>query len=88
VFEVVDGSVDTVEVGVVAAVSPTSCSAPVDGVQTTVIAGDVVVHDVPPLPTSKDQCKNGGWKTYRVFRNQGDCVSFVATRGKNQPSGP
>lgn len=38
-------------------------------------------------PTSKDQCKNDGWKTYGTFKNQGDCVSFVATKGKNQPSG-
>jgi hypothetical protein len=39
------------------------------------------------LPASKDQCKHGGWRTYGVFKNQGDCVSFVATKGKNQPSG-
>jgi hypothetical protein len=39
------------------------------------------------LPTSKDQCKNGGWRTFGVFKNQGDCVSFVATKGKNQPAG-
>jgi hypothetical protein len=39
------------------------------------------------LPTQKDQCKNGGWNTYGVFKNQGDCVSFVATGGKNPPSG-
>ena len=34
----------------------------------------------PPL--SKDECKNGGWRTFnypRVFKNQGDCVSFVVT---------
>ncbi len=38
------------------------------------------------LPTSKDNCKNDGWKTYgSTFKNQGDCVSFVATNGKNQP---
>ncbi|MGB0091072.1 MAG: hypothetical protein WBP81_00805 [Solirubrobacteraceae bacterium] len=42
----------------------------------------------PPLPTSKDQCKKGGWKSFGgQFKNQGDCVSFVATGGKNQPSG-
>jgi hypothetical protein len=49
--------------------------------------GDLVVVDVKPLPTSKDQCKNGGWQAYGVFKNQGDCVSFVATGGRNQPSG-
>jgi hypothetical protein len=38
------------------------------------------------LPTSKDQCKNGGWQTFGVFKNQGDCVSFVATRGRNPPA--
>jgi hypothetical protein len=25
------------------------------------------------------------WRTYVVFKNQGDCVSFVATGGKNEP---
>jgi hypothetical protein len=40
------------------------------------------------LPTSKDQCMNNGWKSYgSTFKNQGDCVSFIATKGKNQPSG-
>jgi hypothetical protein len=36
--------------------------------------------------TDKTQCKNGGWQNYGVFKNQGDCVSFVATGGKN-PAG-
>ena len=40
---------------------------------------------VPILPTSTQQCKAGGWQTYSVFKNQGDCVSFVATGGKNPP---
>ena len=52
-----------------------------------VSVGDIVVIDAPPLPTSKDQCKNGGWRNYGVFKNQGDCVSFVATGGKNPPAG-
>jgi hypothetical protein len=34
-----------------------------------------------------DQCKNGGWKAFGIFKNQGDCVSFVATNGKNPPAG-
>ncbi len=37
------------------------------------------------LPVSKDECKNGGWEAFGVFKNQGDCVSFVATQGKNEP---
>ena len=42
----------------------------------------------PPTPTTREQCMNGGWRTYGVFKNQGDCVSFVATKGKNPPAGP
>jgi hypothetical protein len=41
-----------------------------------------------PLPTSKNECKSGGWRSYGVFKNQGDCVSFVATKGKNPPANP
>ena len=48
------------------------------------IEGDIVIIDTP----SKDQCKNDGWRTFGVFNNQGDCLSFVATGGKNPPSGP
>lgn len=37
------------------------------------------------LPTSTDQCKNGGWQDFQIFKNQGDCVSYVASKGKNPP---
>jgi len=47
--------------------------------------GDLVVTDGPSVPSSKDQCRKGGWRVYGVFRNQGDCVSFAATKGKNPP---
>lgn len=38
------------------------------------------IADTAP-PTSKDQCKDDGWKTFNnpTFKNQGDCVSYVAT---------
>jgi hypothetical protein len=37
---------------------------------------------------AKRRCKHGGWKNFgSTFKNQGDCVSFVATGGKNPPSG-
>jgi len=44
-----------------------------------------------PTPT-KDQCKDNGWKTLvdsqgHKFKNQGDCVSFFATKGKNLGAG-
>ncbi len=35
-------------------------------------------------PTNKDQCKDNLWKNFNnpSFKNQGDCVSFVASGGK------
>jgi len=50
----------------------------------SLLSGPVPVN----LPTSKDQCTNNGWKGYgTTFKNQGDCMSFVVTGGKNQASG-
>jgi hypothetical protein len=42
-----------------------------------------------PPPTSANQCKNGGWQTFTApaFKNQGDCVSYVATKGTNPGNG-
>ena len=55
---------------------------------------DDVVLLVATLPTSKDECKKNGWATFvnvntdqEIFKNQGDCVSFVASQGKNRPAG-
>jgi hypothetical protein len=34
------------------------------------------------------QCQQGGWMSFgTLFKNQGDCVSFFATGGKNRPAG-
>jgi hypothetical protein len=43
-----------------------------------------------PSPTSKDQCKNNGWKTFNnpTYKNQGDCVSAVASNGKAKGNPP
>ena len=48
---------------------------------------------VSTLPTSIDECKKGGWENFvnvntgvQIFKNQGDCVSFVATQGRNPPA--
>jgi hypothetical protein len=40
------------------------------------------------VPASKDQCKKDGWMTRvrtdgSTFKNQGDCVSYVATGGRH-----
>lgn len=43
----------------------------------------------PVVPTSKDQCKKSGWKTFNdpSFKNQGDCVSYIASGGKKAIKG-
>ena len=46
---------------------------------------NVVVSETVP---TKDECKNGGWQSMidnagNSFKNQGDCVSYFATKGKN-----
>jgi hypothetical protein len=46
-----------------------------------------VVESEPAAPTEKAECKDGGWETYDIFKNQGDCVSYVATGGSNEPAG-
>jgi hypothetical protein len=52
------------------------------------VNGQVQVPETTSAPTTKDDCKNGGWQTFDPpFKNQGDCVSFVATKGKNPPNG-
>jgi hypothetical protein len=38
----------------------------------------IVPRRTPSLPTSKDECKNGGWRNYG-FKNQGRCLVFVFT---------
>jgi PKD repeat protein len=51
-------------------------------------ATNSVTHPVTvSYPISKDQCKSGGWQNYGgIFKNQGDCVSFVSTGGGNPPA--
>lgn len=62
---------------------PTECPVPSE-VGEPILAGDITVTDAQPFPTSKEQCKNGGWQTFGVFENQGDCVSFVRRQARQQ----
>lgn len=66
---------------------PTVCPANPSIALSPIFGGDITVHDARPLPTTREQCKNGGWQSFPGFKNQGDCVSFVATGGKNPPAG-
>ena len=53
------------------------------------IDGVAVTEEIPTEePSTKDDCKDGGWESMtdtagNSFKNQGDCVSFFATKGKN-----
>ena len=50
---------------------PTTFGGPLSG-------GDITVTDALPPPASRDQCKNGGWKSFgAMFENQGQCVALV-----------
>ena len=37
------------------------------------------------LPATKEECKTGGWAQFGIFKNQGDCVSWIASDGRNAP---
>jgi hypothetical protein len=60
---------------------------------TTSLASDATPDWQPlSLPGSKADCRNGGWKALTdhhgvPFKNQGDCVSYVATGGSNPGNG-
>ncbi len=49
------------------------------------------VIDTKVLPLTAAACKKNGWTSYydngTRFKNQGDCVSFVATGSRNLPAG-
>lgn len=72
-----DGS--ALSTGFVAADGESTAIAQPSGWNTT--AGVVLTA----VPASKDACKHGGWMKFDnpVFTNQGDCVSYVATGGRN-----
>jgi hypothetical protein len=69
--------------------SPTECPDPTGPLPGSVIdppavfdTGDIVITDAQPFPASKDQCKNGGWRSFPGFQHQGECVAFVERRPK------
>ena len=52
----------------------------------------VQVLDTVLVPRSANDCKKGGWTRLTddrgvPFKNQGDCVSYVTTKGKNKAAG-
>jgi hypothetical protein len=43
----------------------------------------ILTQPILIVPTSKDECKDGGWSYFPQFENQGQCVSFVENGGDN-----
>jgi hypothetical protein len=72
-------------IGLSGASSPADCDfvPPVSAAE--LIEGGISIVDAPALPSSKEQCKQGGWRAFGVFRNQGDCITFVSGAGKPAP---
>lgn len=51
------------------------------------VVGTAVAPPPPPppaMPTTREQCFNGGWQQFAGFKNQGACVSWVATNGRSR----
>ena len=73
-----NGAPDIVELSVGPSQPPGNCSFPLGSIRDLDFGGNLVVVDAQPFPTSKDQCKNGGWRSFgETFKNQGQCVAFV-----------
>ena len=75
------------------AIAITAVVASVGGIATVSAAHSDHGQAQPLTGYNKDQCKNGGWRNFKnpdgspMFKNQGDCVAFFASGGKNPPSG-
>jgi hypothetical protein len=57
-------------------IGPSGCPSVLPGGGLEVVSGHIAITDAQPLPTSKEQCRNGGWAQFG-FTNHGQCVAFV-----------
>ena len=63
---------------------PASCDRPRERELLPVAEGDILVTEAPrPVPTTKDQCRDGGWRDFAIFQNQGQCIAYVAQDPKD-----
>jgi hypothetical protein len=75
-IHVVDDSPDTFSAQFLKRAA-TDCSPPPEMNVFPLTSGDITVIDAPGAPTSKQQCKNGGWRNFPQFKNEGLCIAFV-----------
>jgi hypothetical protein len=67
---------DTFDFEAFAPPGPTNCSLTPPVLSFRNWVANLTVIDATPSPTSKEQCKHGGWAQFG-FKNQGQCVAFV-----------
>jgi hypothetical protein len=65
---------------------PGSCAARFGFADAEISEGDVTVTDAPPPPTSKSQCRNGGYAAFG-FKNQRQSVALVERGIREQGPG-
>jgi hypothetical protein len=73
---------DRIDFHTVAAL-PNDCPAPSE-VSAPTVSGDITITDAQPLPTATRQCKNGGWRSFGVFKNQGQCIRSVRHQARQK----
>ena len=66
------------------AVEPSQSGGDITGFFAEAFLSDLTQTE-PIRPTTVEQCTKGGALTFGIFKNQGDCVAFVQTQGKNEP---
>jgi hypothetical protein len=67
------------------------------GTEQVVNIDNTMINDVTytyeiPVATTRAECRDGGWQNVadadgNAFKNQGDCVSYVSTEGRNRAAG-
>jgi hypothetical protein len=73
--QVVDDDPDTVVVLGIGRAA-TDCSPSSAPFVLPLTSGDIKVVDAPPPPTTRRQCRHGGWKRFG-FKHKRQCIAFV-----------
>jgi hypothetical protein len=61
---------------------PGDCPVPSE-VSDPTVSGDITITDAQPLPTSKEQCKHGGWAQFG-FDNRKQCIRSVRQQARQE----
>jgi hypothetical protein len=87
-FEANLTTVYTVQINGVSGSGPTTVSIKGSPIEPQVPTTFIEAFGSTGVGVEQNQCKHGAWKSFgTMFKNQGDCVSFFATHGKNPPGG-